>query len=153
MFEAVIFDYARTIADPETSQLFPEAEAVLLFFKKNVAKMALVSRGQDVDQRLKDFETLDLKRYFDAFSVVGPGGTKDFTSLLKELEVTSPEKCLIIGDRVKSEILEGNKLGCKTVWVKQGKFAAEEPENEIEQPDYIVMSLSELPDLFERIAI
>lgn len=42
---------------------------------------------------------------------------------------------------MRSELEIGNKLKVTTIWVKQGKFASEEPENEHQKPDYSVKSL------------
>ncbi len=36
-----------------------------------------------------------------------------------------PKKTIFIGDRVRSELEIGNKLGATTIWVKQGIFADE----------------------------
>lgn len=58
-----------------------------------------------------------------------------------------PKKTVFIGDRVRSELEIGNKLGATTIWVKQGKFADELPEMRAQEPRFTVTSLSNLHKL------
>ncbi len=144
--KAVIFDYAGTIYNPFTKQLYPQTINVLESLTKKGIKLALVSRSSDLEERLSEFKHLNLKRYFKVLEAVPVENEKEFTHLLKELHVKA-EECLVVGDRVKSEILEGNKIGAITVWVLQGEFLDEKPESELEKPDYTISSLNELPKI------
>ncbi len=143
MIKAVIFDYAGTIYNPFTKQLYPQTASVLESLNKKGIKLALVSRSSNLEERLSEFKHLNLKRYFQVLEAVLVENKKEFTHLLKELHVKA-EECLVVGDRVKSEILEGNKIGATTVWVLQGEFLDESPESEMEKPDYTISSLDEL---------
>ena len=108
MIEAAIFDYGRTLHDPETDQLFPGCEAILISLKDSGIKLALVSRGQDTDKRRQDFERFNLPEFFQVLDIIGEGAKKEFSHILEKLGV-KPENTIVVGDRVKSEILEGNK--------------------------------------------
>lgn len=141
--KAVIFDYAGTIYNPVTGQLYSQATNVLKVLTKKGIKLALVSRSFNLEERLEEFKHLNLRKYFQILEAVPGENKKEFTHLLKELNVKA-EECLVVGDRVKSEILEGNKIGAKTVWVLQGEFLDESPESELEKPDYTINSLDEL---------
>lgn len=143
MIEGAIFDYSWTIYHVETEKLYPGAEDLLEDLKNKGIKLALVSRTQDLEKRREDFQRLQLSRYFEIMDIVLTGEVKTFDHILKQFEL-SPEECLVIGDRIKSEIVEANKIGCRTVWVRQGKFKDEAPESDEEKPDYIVGSLREL---------
>ncbi len=143
MIKAVIFDYAGTIYNPFTGKLYPQTVNVLEILTKKDIKLALVSRAFNLEERLEEFKNLNLKKYFQILEAVSVENEKEFTHLLKEVNVQAQE-CLVVGDRVKSEILEGNKIGCKTVWVLQGEFTDEQPEGDLEKPDYIINSLDEL---------
>ena len=57
---------------------------------------------------------------------------------------------VVIGDRVRSELAVGKSLGATTIWVKQGKFAEEGPENDQQQPDNIVSSLHACATLLRK---
>lgn len=150
MVKAIIFDYARTIADIDTNppRLFAEAAEILEQLKRKGLRMALVSTGEDPDARTKEFEQLQLNRYFDILDIVGPEGTKDFKHILEQLAVAA-KSCLVVGDRIRSEIEQGNIVGATTVWLKQGKFSQELPENPLQQPDFIIKSLTELMPILQ----
>jgi FMN phosphatase YigB (HAD superfamily) len=51
-------------------------------------------------------------------------------------------RCTVIGDRVRKEIALGKALGCRTIWVKQGKFSDEGPRHSGEAPDITVRRLA-----------
>lgn len=143
MIEAIIFDYARTLVDVDKNppELYPGVEEMLKTLKGRGLKMALVSKGKDKDLRRKEIQDLGLANYFDAVEIVGPDGTKDFRPLVERLKVKS-DQCLVFGDRIKSEILQGNLMGMTSVWLQEkgGKFANELPETTNEKPDYIIPS-------------
>lgn len=143
MIKAVIFDYAGTIYNPFTKQLYPRAANILESLTKKGIKLALVSRASNLEERLAEFKDLNLRKYFQVLEAVPVENEKEFTHLLKELHVKA-EECLVVGDRVKSEIMEGNRIGAKTVWVFQGEFLDESPEGELEKPDYTISSLDGL---------
>ena len=52
------------------------------------------------------------------------------------------------GDRLDNDIAPANKIGMKTVWIKQGYGGLSKPHSEEEQPDHTVDSLNELIHLF-----
>ena len=54
----------------------------------------------------------------------------------------------MVGDRLDNDIIPANKIGMKTVWIKQGYGGLSELHSEEEQPDYSVDSLNELIHLF-----
>lgn len=141
MIEAIIFDYARTLVDIDANspRLYPGVEDMLKTLKGRGLKMALVSRGQDIQSRTKEIEDLGLVKYFDAIEVVGADGNKDFRPLVEKLKVKS-QNCVVFGDRVKSEILQGNLMGMTTIWLREkgGKFANELPAIAAEIPQYTV---------------
>ena len=54
----------------------------------------------------------------------------------------------MVGDRLDNDIAPANKIGMKTVWIKQGYGGLSKPNSEEEQPDHTVDSLNELIHLF-----
>lgn len=96
--------------------------------------------GQGGDDMEKELDRLGIRKYFS--EVVFAEGEKDPEVFAKYL-TKPPKNTLFIGDRVRSELEIGNRLGVTTVWVKQGKFAPELPENKDQEPDYTVSSLAE----------
>lgn len=152
MISAIIFDYARTLVDIDQNppRLMEGAEDILMEFKRKKFKLALVSRGQDLKLRKKEFIDLRLDKFFDILEVVGVGGTKDFLPIIKKLKVT-PQKCLVVGDRVESEIEQGNLVGAHTVWIKWGKFANQLPKTAKQQPKFIIQNITELASVLEQL--
>lgn len=58
-----------------------------------------------------------------------------------------PDQILVVGDRPMSEIRAGKSLGMRTVRLKRGEFAAQEPAGPEEEPDHVVRSISEVRKL------
>lgn len=151
MIEAAIFDYGRTLHDPEMDRLYPESRKVLGQLKEMGLKLGLVSRGKNIERRYQDFKRFDLESYFELIQVVGQEGKKEFEPFIDDLGIKDCSKVAIVGDRVKSEILEGNKLGCITIWLRRGKFRDELAENIDEEPDFIIYSLTEIVPILRSI--
>lgn len=141
--KAVVFDYSNTLEDIETGKLYPEVHSLLKDLKNKGLKLAVVSRASNLSERLAKFEKLSLKDYFDVLDIVLAGSSKKFNHILEKLKVEAKE-VLVVGDRVKSEILEGNKIGAVTVWIRRGRFMDEMPENDLEKPDYTILSLEQI---------
>ena len=59
-----------------------------------------------------------------------------------------PEEAVMVGDRIDNDIIPANKIGMKTVWIRQGFGRFAEPETMEEQPDHTVISLTEITELF-----
>lgn len=58
------------------------------------------------------------------------------------------EESVIVGDRLDNDIVPANKIGMKTVWVKQGFCKLGVPLAQEEQPNYIVENLSKVIGVF-----
>lgn len=143
-----IFDWKQTLYNPGTKSLIDGAVDVLKLLKQNETNsLALIGKGgQNMHNEVK---RLGVKDYFSHINFrEGPKDVSLYTSLIKK---RSLENIVFIGDRVRSELAVGNSLGAITIWVKQGEFATEEPENPIEQPTYTVTSLIELKEFLQRL--
>jgi ribonucleotide monophosphatase NagD (HAD superfamily) len=153
MKEAVIFDYNRTLVRGEETPpiFFPETTSVLKILKDRGIKMAVVSVGENPSQRLQEFELLRLADYISVFKIVGKDERKDLQPVLDELQVEA-KACVVVGDRIKKEITEGNRVGATTVWLQQGKFAEELPETSEETPDFIIKTLSQLVPILLKLS-
>ncbi|MBI4981498.1 HAD hydrolase-like protein [Candidatus Woesearchaeota archaeon] len=69
--------------------------------------------------------------FFSFFSVVktveDDKTEEDFREVMRQINVKE-EEILVVGDRIKKEIVIGNKIGLKTVWLKKGLYATELPK-------------------------
>lgn len=147
MIKKIIFDWKRTLYNPDEKILIPGAIELLNFVKdKNVPMVLIGKGGEDMESEL---ERLEMKNYFS--EVFFQEGDKDIELFKKYVDVNNPKSTVIIGDRVRSELQIGNILGATTIWVRQGKFADEEPEDESQKPDFVVGGLDEVKEVLEKL--
>ena len=146
MISSIIFDWKRTLYDPDTKTLIKGALDLLEYLKNKNIPMVLIGKGkEDMNEEVKK---LGVKKYFT--EIIFAEGAKD-PKLFAKYVPSNPKETVFVGDRVRSELEIGNKLGATTIWVRQGKFAKEQPEVAQQQPDYSVLSLSECLSLLKEI--
>jgi FMN phosphatase YigB (HAD superfamily) len=143
--KTIIFDWKRTLYNPDDKNLIDGAVAILKFFKDKGMYIAVVGKGNT--DMYKEVERLGVSPYFN--HVAFREGTKDIELFEEVVDIAGSGETLFIGDRVRSELEVGNRLGCRTVWIKQGKFADEVPENSHQEPTYTVASLKEAKQFIE----
>jgi len=142
MSKGIIFDFNRTIYDPDTNRLTEGAMDLLDCLHKKGYNLSLISKKTRPDRR-EQISRLGLDKYFHLILVIEGGKTEqDFQKCIKEMALSS-EDVTVVGDRVKSEIYIGNKLGMTTVWFRSGKFMHSSPENKLQEPDHIITELAE----------
>ncbi len=151
MVEAVIFDYGRTLYDPEVDNLFPGTIETLEWLQQNEIKMGLVSVAltDDVTERISDLDRFNLKRFFDAIDIIARSHEKDFALILEKLGV-EPERCVVIGDNLKREITVGNMMGAYTVWTKERLSADWQPDGDIQTPKATIHKIEELIEILKN---
>ena len=143
LIKGVIFDYNRTVFDPVHDSLMPGAKVLLDYLTENDIKLTLLSKSYQPgrEQQIRD---LGISGYFEEIIVTYEDKQPShFYRLLREMGLQPGEVC-VIGDRIKSEIVIANQLGMKTIWLKQGKFKDELPEDRKEVPDITITSLEEI---------
>jgi FMN phosphatase YigB (HAD superfamily) len=143
----IIFDWGRTLYDPETGALFPETKPLLTYLQEReytLAIVALATAGQSkIDERLEIIKNENLSQYFVSIKFAVEDKDKMYVETLHELEV-KPGDVVIVDDRVQRGVRWGNENGHTTVWVKRGKFAHEVPDDTTGEPTYIISSIGEL---------
>ncbi|MBP9773114.1 MAG: HAD family hydrolase [Candidatus Peribacteraceae bacterium] len=141
--KAVIFDYNRTIYNPEDDKLTAGAKALLDLFHKEGITLFLIAKGDD--KRRARIQELGLEPYFKKIVVNQNKSADDYANCKKDAQEGT--EFFAIGDRVKEEIKYANENGIITIWFKDGKFSTEEPENDAEKPAFIIKNLSEAADI------
>jgi phosphoglycolate phosphatase-like HAD superfamily hydrolase len=137
---SIIFDWKRTVYNPETRTLIHGAITLLDYFSQHKIPLYLIGKGKE--EMYAETARLDVAKYFTEILFVE--GSKDPNDFLKFMDKNNPEQTIVIGDRILSELAVGKSVGATTIWVRQGKFAVEEPEDESQQPDFVVVKLSEI---------
>ena len=63
---------------------------------------------------------------------------------------TSPEECMMVGDRLDTDIHGGNLSGMKTVHLKKGKYGGESPGSKGETPDFEIDDFSQITGILDK---
>lgn len=138
----IIFDYNRTIFDPDTDNLY--CGALELLQKLSVRhELVLISRNELM--RKERLEELDIKKYFQKIVFVHEKSKQIF----EEIAGTT-KKVMVVGDSIRDEIKIGNQLGYITIRLKKGKFAMEIPKDDDERARYEIADMSELENIITR---
>lgn len=140
MKRIVIFDFNRTLYDPDTARLVPGVRFVLRILLRRGFSLCLISRAGRPRKEL--IRGLGIEKYFLRVIAAKEKSVRDFERMVPQ--VAMRRGCFVVGDRVKKEIRIGNSLGFRTVWVKSGKFADELPKAKVERPTYRVNTLRDV---------
>lgn len=141
-----IFDWKRTLYNPDTRRLIDGATELLDYLHGQVGTLILVGKGSD-DMR-DEVQRLGLEAYFT--DIRFRTGDKDASLFAGLVDPVSPLDTTFVGDRIRSELAVGNSLGATTIWVRQGKFSDEIPEAPEQTPTHTVTSLHEVLSLLKR---
>jgi len=143
MIKGIIFDFNRTIYDPEADRLVSGCKDLLENLKKSNYRMCLISKKTKINRREQIFR-LELDKYFKKILVIdGQKNKKHFRRCLNSMQL-SPSEIAVVGDRVEGEIFLGNNLGMLTIWYKTGKFANILPKTYLQTPDCTIKDIREV---------
>lgn len=153
--EGIIFDFGRTIYDPDTQGLFPNTIETLYRLTSRRLKLGLVSLAEtdDVEKTAQQLVDLGIIQFFWAIDIIAKSvNKKDFTKILKSLGLEDrPEKCLVVGDNLTKEILSGNAIGAYTVQTKQKLLHDSIPTDESQTPKTTINTIEELIPLVDQL--
>ena len=129
--------------------VYPEAESCLSELSKHYKIGIIANQKLGSEQRL---EKLGLLKHIDLVIASAEEGIakpdlRIFQIALERADC-KPEEAVMVGDRLDNDIAPANKIGMKTVWIKQGFGGLSETITEVEQPDFTVNSLHALLPLF-----
>ncbi len=130
----IIFDYNRTLFDPDAQALYPGA---LDLVRGLAAAHELFLISTEEGGRAQAFASLGIAAYFKKALFV-----KEKTEEIFAAIAGGASDVAVIGDSISREIAIGNRLGYLTIRVKQGKFAAQEPQGPDERADHEIGDLA-----------
>jgi HAD superfamily hydrolase (TIGR01549 family) len=110
--------------------------------------------NQSVDI-LKILEESKINRFFKVIVISSEVKVRkpdpEIFRLAMNLANTSPEHCIMVGDRLDTDIGPANKLGMKTIRITNSLFKLQQPMNEFEKPTYVVANLSEIANILDKL--
>jgi putative hydrolase of the HAD superfamily len=127
------FEAADALADDFTRERetvvkpFPGAVQALVSFRRNGARMALLTNGAGPVQRAK-IKRFGLARFFDSILIEGETGIgkpdeRAFRAALESLDADPPQAWMI-GDNLEFDILPAKALGMRAAWIRGRSTAA-----------------------------
>lgn len=134
----------------ELEKLYPDTKDVL----KSLLKMGyclgiIANQSLGSEKRLEEWGIL---KYFSVVIASAEEGVAkpDKEIFLRALKKANcdPQNAFMVGDRLDNDIVPANKIGMKTIWIKQGLGGYSTPQTLLEYPDHTVSDLKELCNLF-----
>jgi len=167
LIRAIFFDLGDTLVAEEPIgnkhladvtltklQYFDEvlAELKRKGYKLGIITNTVTSREEHVRTALRK---IDAEKYFDIIlTSVDVGHEKPderiFTTALTALKV-KPHEAMMVGNRISTDIVGGNRIGMKTILLKWNKRYNERITSDEEKPAYTIKSLRELLLVLEKI--
>jgi len=136
-------------------RLYPDAKPMLRKLRKKGIKLVLITSGI-YERQHKKIKILGLEGFFDIVKIhdIEKDSSKfgKFKKAMETLEL-SPGQIVAVGDKVSSEIKMANRLGVTSVRLLRGRFGKMKPRNDLEEPDYSIRRLSQLPALIKKIEL
>lgn len=128
--------------------VYPKAEDCLSELSKHYKIGIIANQNLGSKERL---DKLGLLKYIDlVIASAEEGVTKPDLRIFQialERANCKPEKTVMVGDRLDNDIVPANKIGMKTVWIRQGLGGLAEPYTVDETPDYIINCLTDINQL------
>lgn len=144
IFMNIIFDYNRTLFNPENNQLYEGVYEILDNLSKE-HQLFLFSYNEF--GREKFMKDIDITKFFSKIALVENKNEENMSALIEN----NPDKTtFIVGDRLRDEIAIGNKLGYQTIWLRKGKFASELPASADEHPKHTINSIEEIYNIIKN---
>lgn len=128
--------------------VYPEAEECLSKLSKKYKIGIIANQTFGSKERL---EKMGLLKYINLVVTSAEEGVAKPDLRIFQIALDrancKPEEAVMVGDRIDNDIVPANKVGMKTIWIKQGfgKYAL--PSSEKDFPDYTVKNLLEIVEL------
>jgi len=144
----IIFDFNRTIYDPEKNNLTQDVLLILQkLFVNSENSLYLISRDENKEKRQEILRKFDLEKYFQKMFFVSKKSPNLFRKIIKK-EKINPDNVYIVGDYLYDEIRYGNMCGVNTIWFKSGKFKDLKPKSRYDYPTKITMKIKNIINQF-----
>jgi len=142
----IVFDFNRTLHDPDSDSLVPNVRLVLDELKNKGHTLPLLSRREG--GRDAPVDSLGTRDYFSKAYFVDQKSVDNFKVILSEYDARASSG-FVVGDYVPDEIAFGNKIGTTTIWARRGKFSDLTPALPHEHPNYTVRNLRDILEIID----
>jgi HAD superfamily hydrolase (TIGR01549 family) len=135
-------------------KFFDDAEPTLKALSKYCEMGIIANQSQDVVELIQKG---GLGKFFKVQTISSSVKLKKPDSKIFELALKraghDAKNCMMVGDRLDTDICPANTLGMTTIRTTNSLFALQVPAKACEYPAYTVARLSEIPKILERIII
>jgi HAD superfamily hydrolase (TIGR01549 family) len=133
-------------------RVFDDAEETLNVLSKRFDLGIIANQTKDIVRLLDDS---NISRFFKVKVISSEVGIEKpdpriFQFAMHLAEAGNPKDCIMVGDRLDTDILPANLLGMTTVRTTNSLFKLQEPMSGFERPRYTVSSLSEIPYVLKQ---
>ena len=156
--------YEKVIASRLESQIkegrldlfkfFDDAESTLQTLSKYCEMGIIANQSEDIFQLI---EKSGFGKFFKVKAISSSVKLKKPDSKIFELALKqaghSAKDCIMVGDRLDTDICPANAIGMTTIRTTNSLFALQVPRMACEHPTYTVAHLSEIPRILESIII
>ena len=156
--------YEKVIASRLESQIkqgrrdlfkfYDDAKPTLQTLSKYYEMGIIANQSEDI---LELLEKSGFDRFFKVKVISSSVKLKKPDSKIFELALReagqNAEDCIMVGDRLDTDICPANTMGMTTIRTTNSLFALQVPKRACEHPSYTVARLSEIPELLESIII
>lgn len=133
-------------------RFFDDAEPTLQALSKHYEMGLIANQSEDINELL---EKSGLRRFFRVQAISSSVKLKkpdpEIFKLALEEAGRPARDCIMVGDRLDTDICPANTLGMTTIRTTNSLFALQVPAQKCEHPTYTVAYLSEIPKIVERI--
>ena len=135
-------------------KFFDDAESTLQALSKYCEMGIIANQSEDI---LELIEKSGFGRFFKVKAISSSMKLKKPDSKIFELALKeagyAAEDCIMVGDRLDTDICPANTIGMTTIRTTNSLFALQVPRMACEHPTYTVSHLSEIPRILESIII
>ena len=133
-------------------RVFDDAEETLTVLSRQFDLGIIANQTKDIVRLLDDS---NISRFFKVRVISSEVGIEKpdpriFQLAMQLAEASSPKDCIMVGDRLDTDILPANLLGMKTIRTTNSLFKLQEPMSGFERPRYTVSNLSEIPYVLKQ---
>ena len=133
-------------------KFFDDAEPTLKALSKYCEMGIIANQSQDVAELIQN---AGFDKFFKVQTISSSVKLKKPDSKIFELALReagqNAEDCIMVGDRLDTDICPANKLGMTTIRTTNSLFALQVPFRACEHPDYTMTCLSKIPEILESI--